>query len=232
MPPTMSRGPGSDVLIDRSALPSEAGDAPARPEAGDTAKRRQIIDGARALFLERGFDSASMGEIARRAGVSKGTLYVYFENKEQLFCAIMDEERRTHLDRLGTLDPDRDTRETLIAFGRALVTFILKTKTVAAMRAAIAIAERMPEVGRAFYARGPATTISTMATYLDRKVAQGELVIADTRLAATQLLDLYQTSLVRPALFGLEPSDAEFDERVETVVTAGVDLFLRAHKAG
>jgi len=41
-------------------------------------KRRQIIDGACRVFLERGFDAASMGEIAREAHVSKGTLYVYF----------------------------------------------------------------------------------------------------------------------------------------------------------
>ena len=43
----------------------------------DRAKRAQIIDGARRMFLAQGFDAASMGAIAREAGVSKGTLYVY-----------------------------------------------------------------------------------------------------------------------------------------------------------
>jgi len=52
-------------------------------------KRRQIIDGACRVFLERGFDAASMGEIAREAAVSKGTLYVYFKSKEELFAAIV-----------------------------------------------------------------------------------------------------------------------------------------------
>ena len=47
----------------------------------DTAKRRQIIEGARQVFMAQGFDAASMNEIARVAGVSKGTLYVYFQNK-------------------------------------------------------------------------------------------------------------------------------------------------------
>jgi AcrR family transcriptional regulator len=210
--------------------PEASSDAPQPVVGSDPAKRRQIVDGARALFLERGFEGASMGEIARRAGVSKGTLYVYFQNKEQLFCAIMDEERRLHLDRLGSLDPDRDVREVLVQFGRNLVIFILKSKTVAGMRAAISIAERMPDVGRAFYERGPATTIKTMAAFLDRKVAQGELSIRDTRLAANQLLDLYQTSLVRPALFGLEPPPEEFEARVQAVVESAVDLFLRAHR--
>src|SRR5258708_19980290 len=60
----------------------------------DSAKRRQIIEGARRVFLAQGFDAASMGEIARAAGVSKGTLYVYFENKERLFDAVVGEECR------------------------------------------------------------------------------------------------------------------------------------------
>ena len=58
----------------------------------DSSKRRQILDGASKVFMEFGFDGASMGEIARAAGVSKGTLYVYFDNKEQLFQAIVQEE--------------------------------------------------------------------------------------------------------------------------------------------
>lgn len=58
----------------------------------DTSKRRQIIDGARKVFLDLGFDGASMGEIARAAGVSKGTLYVYFADKNRLFEAIVEEE--------------------------------------------------------------------------------------------------------------------------------------------
>src|SRR5207302_6291968 len=49
----------------------------------DSAKRRQIVEGARRVFLAQGFDAASMGEIARSAGVSKGTLYVYFTSKEE-----------------------------------------------------------------------------------------------------------------------------------------------------
>jgi len=57
----------------------KASTAEARSES---AKRRQIIDGACRMFLAQGFDAASMGAIAREAGVSKGTLYVYFKSKE------------------------------------------------------------------------------------------------------------------------------------------------------
>ena len=62
------------------------------PGDGDSAKRRQIVEGAQRVFMSHGFDAASMGEIAKAAGVSKGTLYVYFQNKEQLFEAIVQQE--------------------------------------------------------------------------------------------------------------------------------------------
>src|ERR1700760_3399110 len=65
---------------------------PARDATEDSAKRRQIIEGARAVFLAQGFDAASMGEIARAARVSKGTLYVYFKDKDELFKAIAAKE--------------------------------------------------------------------------------------------------------------------------------------------
>ena len=63
----------------------------------ESSKRRQILDGACKVFLDLGFDGASMGAIARAAGVSKGTLYVYFADKCRLFEAIVEEavhERR------------------------------------------------------------------------------------------------------------------------------------------
>ena len=61
---------------------------PAVQADDDSAKRRQIIEGARAVFLSQGFDAASMNDIARAAGVSKGTLYVYFKHKGELFEAL------------------------------------------------------------------------------------------------------------------------------------------------
>ena len=70
----------------------------------DSAKRRQIIEGARTVFLAQGFDAASMNDIARAAGVSKGTLYVYFKSKEDLFEAIVEEQGAAQAERVFQLD--------------------------------------------------------------------------------------------------------------------------------
>lgn len=202
------------------------------PEDGDPAKRRQIVDGARTVFLDRGFEGASMGEIARSAGVSKGTLYVYFQNKEQLFCAIMEEERRSHLKPTLTIDTALPVAEALNDFGRRLLSFLMLPATIAAMRTAMGIAERMPDVGRTFYQRGPGNTISVVQDYLASKVEEGLLDIPDTTMAATQFLDLVQSSLIRPALFGIELGEHERAERIGRVVDAGVVVFIRAYGVG
>src|SRR5215467_1970385 len=83
----------------------------------DSSKRRQILDGARKVFMDLGFDGASMGEIARSAGVSKGTLYVYFADKNRLFEAIVEEETLEQGKVTFNLDPERDVTTTLTEFG-------------------------------------------------------------------------------------------------------------------
>src|SRR4029077_15525877 len=124
-------------------------------ESADSAKRRQIIEGARSVFLAQGFDAASMGEIARKAGVSKGTLYVYFKSKEDLFEAISEEQCRMQAERLFELDPaDHDVAGVLGRLASAFTTFMCNRST-SPIRTVIAIADRMPEIGRQFYESGP-----------------------------------------------------------------------------
>ena len=65
----------------------------------DTAKRQQILDGARRCFLAQGFDGASMNDIVTAAGVSKGTVYAYFPSKEKLFATMVFEDKRRHAER-------------------------------------------------------------------------------------------------------------------------------------
>src|SRR5689334_13572910 len=93
--------------------------------AEDSAKRRQILDGARAVFLSQGFDAASMGEIARAAGVSKGTLYVYFKSKEELFESIVHQQCQAQAEGLFDLASDSDDVEAVLTrLGIGFVSFL------------------------------------------------------------------------------------------------------------
>src|ERR1700759_1946070 len=92
----------------------------------DSSKRRQILDGARKVFMDLGFDGASMGEISRAAGVSKGTLYVYFADKSRLFEAIVEEETLEQGGVVFNLDPARDVDATLHEFGGAYIAMLCR----------------------------------------------------------------------------------------------------------
>src|SRR5258708_34407121 len=144
----------------------------------DRAKCRQIMDGARAVFLAQGFDGASMGEIARKAGVSKGTLYVYFDSKEDLFQVVAHEECLAQAEQVFQLDPaDHDVSAVLARLGTAFVKFLCRPSPLASVGTAMSISERMPDIGRQFYETGPAVGIGRVAAYIEAQRAAGVLAI-------------------------------------------------------
>jgi len=196
----------------------------------DSAKRRQIIEGARAMFLGHGFDAASMNDIARAAGVSKGTLYVYFKHKEQLFEAIIDQECEGQAEGIFELDhDDRDVEAVLTRLGFAYVGFLCRPQKASAIRMAIAIAERMPELGRKFYEHGPAKGIRKLTAYIAAQVEAGVLVVDDCEVAAAQLMEAYQAMIFKSMVFNFvrEPSR----EQIARVVPIAVKVFLAAYRA-
>jgi AcrR family transcriptional regulator len=196
----------------------------------DNAKRRQIVDGARSVFLAQGFDAASMGDIAKEAGVSKGTLYVYFKNKEELFAAIVEQECSSHAEGAFRLDPnDGDIEGVLTRVGVQLISFMCRPEKAASLRIVIAIADRMPEIGKTFYETGPAYGIKRLAEYLEAQVRAGTLVIEDCEVAAAQLLDACQSTLFKPVLFNFAPPPTI--DRIRHVVGIAVRAFMKAYGA-
>jgi AcrR family transcriptional regulator len=198
--------------------------------AEDSAKRRQIVDGARAMFLAQGFDAASMNDIARAAGVSKGTLYVYFANKEELFEAIVEEECDAQAEGIFKLDPnDHDVEAVLTRLGVGYVKSLCRPEKASAIRTVIAIADRMPELGRRFYESGPAAGIARLAAYLAAQVDAGVLAVADYQVAAAQFMESCQAMLFRPMVFNFAPAPSQ--EQVERGVRIAVSVFLAAYRA-
>jgi len=193
----------------------------------DSSKRRQILDGARKVFMDLGFDGASMGEIARAAGVSKGTLYVYFADKSRLFEAIVEEETLEQGKITYNFDPERDVVTTLTEFGQAYIALICRPGGGSAIRTVMAIAERMPEVGRRYYEHVLAQTISRLAAYLEVRTQRKELAIDDYQLAASQFLLMCQASLFLPFIFQAAPAPSP--ERIAQVVGSATRMFLAAY---
>jgi len=195
----------------------------------DPAKRSQILEGAQSVFLRMGFDAASMNDITREAGVSKGTIYVYFNSKEDLFVALCEHYRHTMFSALiGKLDNGFSNREELTEFGIALVTLITSSTAIRAQRIVLGVSERKPELSARFYDRGPKRSLVAMAEYLEKMIETGVLEPFEVDRVAYQLSDLFLAGLYRPRLFGViaeEPTEEAIRKNVETAV----DFFFRAY---
>ncbi len=194
----------------------------------ETSKRRQILDGARKVFLDLGFDGASMGEIARSAGVSKGTLYVYFADKSRLFEAIVEEETLEQGKVRFNFDPAQEVTTTLTEFGQAYIAMICRPGGGSAIRTVMAIAERMPDVGRRYYENVLEHTIGRLAAYLDARVKLEELAIDDCQLAASQFLLMCQATLFLPFIFQAAPAPSA--ERIAQVISSATQMFLARYQ--
>ena len=194
----------------------------------DSSKRRQILAGASKVFMDLGFDGASMGEIARSAGVSKGTLYVYFADKNRLFEAIVEDEMLDQQKVAFNFDPARDVTTTLREFGQAYIELLCRPGGGSAIRTVMAIAERMPEVGRRYYERVLQKTINRLAGHLGVHEKAGDLVIGDRELAASQFLLMCQASLFLPFIFQAAPPPS--GEEITRVVNSATRMFLAAYR--
>ncbi|WID98387.1 TetR/AcrR family transcriptional regulator [Bosea vestrisii] len=202
-----------------------------RVAGADPDKRHQILEGAHAVFAARGFDAASMNDIAAAANVSKGTIYVYFEDKEHLFVALIEREREKQKQGMyAALAEEPDLNLALTNFGAGLVRLLTGAFALSAHRIVLGVAERMPDLGREFYERGPMQGAQQLAAFLARRVTQGELAIEDTALAAAQFVDLSQSTLMRPRLFNavrMPPSE----EEIAGVVGEAVTMFMARYGA-
>jgi AcrR family transcriptional regulator len=215
--------------MDAGTLTEKPASAPIDEETLEgNAKRRQIMDGAWAVFMAAGFDGASMNDVARVAGVSKGTLYVYFDSKEKLFEALIREERRRQAERLAVFTPDEgDVRAVLRDFGCRLMEMMVRPEHLAHVRTVIAAAGKFPQLGKAFFEAGPCFGADCLATYLRRKSEQGVLDIKDFELAAWQFLELIQAGRFKSLMFRMRDDIAPAE--IFAGVEAGVDVFLKAY---
>lgn len=199
-----------------------------RPAAGhDQIKRDQILSGAHRIFSRMGYDAASMNDITREAGVSKGTIYVYFTSKEDLFEALIERERSALFAGIeSALDVPGQLADKLHALAEAIIRVLCSDTVIRAHRIVIAVSERMPDLGLRFFDRGAMRTARLLAGFLTHEVEKGTLAIPDTSFAAAQFVELSTAGLFRRRLFGQmtePPNDAEIARNA----AATVDMFLR-----
>ncbi len=191
-------------------------------------KQDQILLGAATVFAQDGYEGASMSRIAACAGVSKGTLYNYFEGKAELFAAWVARECECKLARVFDIpDPDGDPAASLRAIGLRMLQMMMSETGLTIYRLTVAEAAKFPELARGFYDAGPSRATNFMAAWLERQAASGKLEIGDPAFAADQFFALCQTRVGMLRRLGLlHEIDTAFLTRV---VDASVTMFLNTY---
>jgi TetR/AcrR family transcriptional repressor of mexJK operon len=199
-------------------------------EVPASAKARNILEAARALFIARGYEAASMDAVAKAANVSKATVYAYFNSKNELFTAIVARMADGLTREIGAvMEAGLPLDEALTAIGGRFLGVLTDPDRVRMFRMMVAEVDRFPELGRVFYRSGPLAMCDCLARYLEHATAAGLLAVPDPALAARQFLSLIKGDLHLRCLFnvGIVPAPSDRDRQV----TAAVDMFLRAYGA-
>jgi AcrR family transcriptional regulator len=162
-----------------SAIPSAP---PASPPAEPRWQRRkearpaEVLTAALEIFTERGFAGARLDDIAARAGVSKGTLYLYYTNKEELFKAVVRENILPAVAAAENLAATKDVAATRLLewLMRGWFERLGDSKTSAIPKLIIAEAGNFPELARFYDSEVVARFRRAHRLILERGIATGE----------------------------------------------------------
>ena len=189
-------------------------------------KRREIVAKAWELFKENGFERTTMSDISDRVGGSKATLYGYYDSKEQLFAAALEQVIRDPADEVfALLAKPGKLKLRLVAFAHALLKARLSEDLVAVEQALISEARRS-DLGELLRARFVQPQWRRLAAALDREMVGGNLRKADPMLASWHFRGLVEADLVERRLHGETTITAH---EIKTAAEAGVEAFMRAY---
>jgi AcrR family transcriptional regulator len=199
-------------------------DTPADPAPPRPRRRRkearpaEIIEAGFAEFAEKGFAAARLDDVARRAGVAKGTIYRYFENKEALFLAAVRSRVASALsDVAGLLETSPlPTRDLLRAMVSALYGRMVEGDLRLLMRVVIAESGTFPELAEAYHGETVARGRVLLGRLVQRGIARGEIRPG----ALTSLPEVLMAPAIMAVIWKLT-----FD-RFDPIAT---DRFLAAH---
>lgn len=197
-------------------------DCEIRSEGRRERRRGAMIAAARALFLERGYDSVTLGEIVRRSGGSLSTLYDLFENKAGLLGAIVAEERFEGLERLDAIVACGDSAAaTLRAIAGSIHHDLMQPEVIGMMRIVLAESLRDAAFARSIYENAHLPRLAWLTDLFAEWAARGQARIADPTMAAQFFFGLILHGAQTRAFFGAVagPADAACDQALGEAVT-------------
>jgi AcrR family transcriptional regulator len=203
---------------------------PPRELAGQVEER--ILDAAGRVFLERGFQGASVDEIAEVASAGKPTIYARFPNKQALFSAVIERlvRRNTSLEAFSCAGRSIEAR--LDALAALILTRVLTLETIGLIRVAVAEARRFPDLATSVSCMGRERPTEAVAHIFGELAASSEIGASPAfspeklRDTARRFLDLVVLPMLMRALFGEDLAGLRAE--IEPQAARSVAFFLAA----
>lgn len=184
------------------------------------ARPGEILEAALDLFAEKGFAATKLTEVAKRAGVSKGTVYLYYESKEALFQALVKEMVLPHIEQSEyTVDEyEGATADLMSGMVQFWLDNVIHTKVCGIPKLVIAEAKNFPEIAKFYIDNVVARGTALIERILQRGIDRKEFDIKDIHHSARAVL--------APMIFAAiwEQSLAPFDKQ-----PYDVDKYMKAH---
>jgi AcrR family transcriptional regulator len=166
---------------------------------------QQILEAAFRVFGSRGLHQATLDDVARAAGITKGTIYLYFPSKAALFTAMLKARAN---DIMPPVEAEQDgrgaltTRHRLTVFAERLYEFFRSPAFLAMYRTVISEAPQFPEAATLLYREGILPATQRLAEVIRRGIATGEFRAVDPVIAARAFVGMFQIFAVSQGLLG------------------------------
>lgn len=159
-------------------------------------RRAAIVEAAMEEFISRGFAATRLDDIAKRAGVAKGTIYLHFRDKESMFEELVRVVIVPVVERLTALPPPTGSvRDLIEAFASSFLKEVIGTRRGDLVRLIVAEGPRFPAVADFYYREVVSRGIAAMRALIELGIARGE--IREKNLAR------YPQILVAPAMIAV-----------------------------
>jgi AcrR family transcriptional regulator len=179
-------------------------------------RRAEIIDAARTVFARKGFASGIMDEIAKEAGVAKGTLYLYFRSKNEIYKAVLDHDMKALKEStLNRIDAAKSLKEKIHAFA------LVRIQNSVAKREFFRIMDS--ESGALTYTRSQyrdwlREPVQRLAKAIENASERGEIGNLDAEKTAWLITDMTRGTIQRRLLAqGDSPAEADADFLLEFI---------------
>ena len=151
---------------------------------------REICAAALQVFAEKGFAAAKLDEIAKRAGVSKGTLYLYFKDKEDLFRAVVRDSIAPNVEAIISTISSVQSRfaDVVPMFLAGFAEREARLPLGAVAKIVIGESRNFPELARVWHDEVASKAIAALAGLVKRAQERGEVRTGDPRLYAFSLM--------------------------------------------